>query len=491
MKKVFCALIAIVLLMSTAFCTVSCSEDNGDENESKGNVSTLAPDAEYKAPDVTFDGKNVTIATYDYDAPWVFCSHSLTDKEDDGSVIGKSIVQRNLAVENELDVNIELFALSGDDRGNSTTLQNSIQKGESLFDFALPMSASIAPMLATKGMLTDLKSIETLDLTHSWWNQDANFEYTLYGKQYAAVGDICYFNLGSPIATYFNKDMISKYKLEDPYVLAENGEWTLEKAIEMSRAVSSDNGDGVLDDNDTFGFGAEKSSLIYLLFSSGVRLTGRDSDGNIVPTLYSARSDTIASTILTLIADNATARSMGINVLNSSGSFHSDYAMPKMGKDELLFISFQLLGGLNMSALGINFGVVPSPKYDIFQEDYISFGNTWFSDHLIVPAISPDIEMVGYVVESMGYYAQQYITPAVVEQSVTLRGVTDETSAYWMNQVIDSQIFDIGYIFNWAGVVETVCNNVATGERTFTNNWYAIETKFKTELNQTVANLTS
>ncbi len=41
--------------------------------------------------------------------------------------------------------------------------------------------------------------------------------------------------------------MIAENNLEDPYVLAEEGKWTLEKMKEMSIAISDDDGDGTAD----------------------------------------------------------------------------------------------------------------------------------------------------------------------------------------------------------------------------------------------------
>ncbi len=454
MKKKLFSFLAAILVLSMLLCTVSCSKkDNPGDTNSSDSVTTDTGDVEYVAPNKKYNGKQITIASSNYVGAWKILDYHIAMKDDTKTLIGEAISRRNAIVEQELGIGINIYPTSQGDRNNYKNLQTAIQTGDKAFDFALPMSSGIAAMLQTEGMLVDLKTISTLDLTHSWWNQNANNEYTIFGKQYAAVGDICFFNSVSPIVTYFSKDMIEENDLPNPYDLAEDNEWTFDTMKSMAIEVSNDSNATTpgVDWDDTFGIAAEQSSLVYWLLSTGERLTGRDADGNVTLTIYNDRSVDIVAAARDILRDESITRALNITPGGSYNSFHKDYAIPKMANGEMLFMSFQLLGGIDMSAQAINFGVVPMPKYDEAQKDYITYGNAAFSDHVIVPGglLTPDLEMIGYVIESMGYYAQKYITPAVVEQSVTLKGVTDEESAKWIEFILDKQIFDIGYIFDW------------------------------------------
>ena len=79
-------------------------------------------------------------------------------------------------------------------------------------------------------LLTPLDEVD-YDFTDKAWNQDIMYEYQVNGKQYAvALDDTPYVN---PLIMYYNRSLISKYNLEDPYELWKKGEWTWDKCMEM------------------------------------------------------------------------------------------------------------------------------------------------------------------------------------------------------------------------------------------------------------------
>lgn len=79
-------------------------------------------------------------------------------------------------------------------------------------------------------LLTPLDEID-YDFSDQAWNQELMHEYQVNGKQYAAALD--YTPYVNPLVTFYNRDLIKKYKLEDPYELWKNGEWTWDKCMEI------------------------------------------------------------------------------------------------------------------------------------------------------------------------------------------------------------------------------------------------------------------
>lgn len=79
-------------------------------------------------------------------------------------------------------------------------------------------------------MLTPLDEID-YDFSDQAWNQKLMHEYQVNGKQYAAAMDNTpYVN---PLVMFYNRNLISKYNLEDPYDLWKSGEWTWDKCMEI------------------------------------------------------------------------------------------------------------------------------------------------------------------------------------------------------------------------------------------------------------------
>jgi hypothetical protein len=163
--------------------------------------------------------------------------------------------------------------------------------------------------------------------------------------------------------------------------------------------------------------------------------------------------------------------------------------MPKLMANELLFYSNQLLVTLNLREMESDFGIVPMPKADEKQENYISIANTYFSDHVVVPATCGRLEQTGHLLDAMGYYAQQYITPAFIDQSIKLKGVRDEDSLNMINLIHATQTFDVGQIFDWGGMSTILTDMVIKNETNFASRWDGIKTKAETALKTTLDSL--
>ena len=160
-KRIICAILLFSMLAATA-CggETPTNDETTTSSDTTDEVTTEA--SEYSKPSVRYDGQTVTIASYSYSSGQVINSYNILLDEENGDFINDAIVERNRRVEEELGVKLELYALTGDDRGNTNRLQQSILAGDDEFDFALTMNAGLATMLTTDGMLVDLKQQERL-----------------------------------------------------------------------------------------------------------------------------------------------------------------------------------------------------------------------------------------------------------------------------------------------------------------------------------------
>ncbi|MBO5220246.1 MAG: hypothetical protein J6C52_12490 [Clostridia bacterium] len=257
----------------------------------------------------------------------------------------------------------------------------------------------------------------------------------------------------------------------------------------MSASVAQDiNGNTEIDTEDHFGFAGETDTIIYAAYASGIKLSRRDNAGDLQLALNSEKTVSLAEKLVPFLRDKA------VTIYNGSwssqfSSVFTDFMMPKLMKNELLFFSNQLLVSLNLRAMESDFGILPFPKYDDAQEEYISIGNGSFTDHVIVPSTNADLEMTGHLLEAMGYYAQQYITPAFIDVSVKGKGARDEDSVNMVNIILDNQVFDIGYIFNWGSMRSTLSNTVLNNDPSFASQWASAESRITTALEETVSML--
>ncbi|MBQ2708879.1 MAG: hypothetical protein IJF67_11485 [Clostridia bacterium] len=482
-------LLAAILLQLTACGGSENSNDTHAPDTTSAGTAESAP-SEYTKPDVTYNGKTVTITGYDYTGNYVIRKYHIALDEENGDIINDAIVKRNRAVEEALNVNIELVSLTSNDRNNAAVLEKYIMAQEDVITFGTQMSAGLSNLLTTDGMLVDLNDISTLDLTHTWWNQNANEEYTIEGKQFAAIGDVNLFNLGAPVVLFFSKTMVDESKLENPYQLVYDGKWTLDAMSKMVADASHDvNGNSENDEEDNFGLACEGDSIFYMMYSAGARYSKRDSKGNIHASLNTEQSIDLTETIIPMMRNKTTTLYNGDWSSKYTTSVFTELFVPKLMANELLFLSNQLYIALDLRAMETDFGIIPMPKYDEAQENYLSIANTWWSDHIVVPATNTELEMTGHLLDAMGYYSQQYITPAFIDQSVIGKGVRDEDSVEMINLILENQIFDIGLIFNWGGMTGMLQKMASSGTPSFASSWAGIEPAVLAAMEKTVSML--
>lgn len=489
-KRALSLALLTALLLQSVSCGSTSSSGIDTTAASADTTDTTALSSEYTAPNVDYGGRTVTMTGYNYDGAWVILRYNVALEEENGDFINDAIVKRNRAVEEALNIKLDLIPLTVDDRGSSAVLQKYVLAQEDVVQVGMQMASGMSQLLTTEGMVVDLQEIPTLDLSHSWWNQNANEEYTLFGKQLTAIGDICLYNLGAPVVVYFSKTLVENNKLDNPYQLVYDGKWTLDTLQKMSASIANDiNGNSEIDQDDIFGFAGEGASMDYFFYSSGIRYSARDKAGNIQVTLNSEKSADLAVKLVNFLLDQKTT------IFNNNWSkifttsVFTEFMMPKLMENELLFFSNQLHVALNLRSMETNFGILPMPKYDEAQKDYIAFGNAAFCDHIVVPSTNTDLEMTGHFLEAMGYYAQQYITPAFIDVSVKDKAARDEDSVNMINLIREKQVFDVGFIFNWGAMRKNLQNLAYKNDTNFASMWASIETAVNTELEKTVSML--
>ena len=69
------------------------------------------------------------------------------------------------------------------------------------------------------------------------------------------------------------------------------------------------------------------------------------------------------------------------------------------------------------------------------------------SQFICVPLIQEDVERTGIIAETLAYYGQRILTPAIYEKTIKGSQVRDEDSAEMMEIIYNSFMYDIGYLY--------------------------------------------
>jgi len=491
-KRIFTAVLALLMIFSVLSACGEQADGAADETteitESQTTVEeTTTEPPEYIPPeDSDWGGAELTVAAefYGKGNNWVAMDYcELYSEEEDGDPLNDAIYFRLRAVEEELNLKISLYPLTN----ILTELTKTVSAGEDVIDFGMATVAYISPIM-NKGLVIDLKTLPYIDFSHSWWDQNLISELEILGKLRAATGDISLYNDYAAITYFFNKHLHESLGLENLYDLVRSGGWTLPKAIEMSEAAAMDlNGNGEPDIEDSFGMLLEPSTLRYTFFSSGVRFTKIDSDG--VPQLC-VNQDLASRVVDTLVPFMKDKR---VNILSSNyggySNTYTDLMLPMFQDNRALFYNNQMLVALNLRNMEADFGIVPPPKLDEAQAEYLSPVNDWWSTLVVVPKTNTQPEMTGQAIEAMGFYGQQIVRPAFIDTTVKTKALRDEDSSEMMELIFKNRVYDAATIFDFGGLRSIDDPLMSRGEGSFASSYAKIETRAQKAIDKLIGEL--
>jgi hypothetical protein len=97
-----------------------------------------------------------------------------------------------------------------------------------------------------------------------------------------------------------------------------------------------------------------------------------------------------------------------------------------------------------LSDMEDGYGILPTPKYDTFQQEYMSFVNG--SGGLVMMSKNvADPEFAGAVMEGMAAYNYSHVTPNMFQVITKLQVAQDPASARMVDLIIRNRVFDLGY----------------------------------------------
>ncbi len=491
-KKLLSALLALLTVASISLTACSDSTDGGTTNDTTAadgaETTTEAVVSEYTKPSSNYEGAEFTIASYDYEDQPGYWKASLYceayAETQDGDVINDSVYERNRTVEEELGVSIKLFPMSTLGSGVNE-LAKFVLAADPVCDIALMNGSGLKTMFGVKGeYLTDIREIEGLDLTHSWWDQKSVEEFDILGRLYAVTGDISLWSKYAPIVYFFNKQMVEDYNLGDMYQMVRDGKWTLDQLAKFCADVSSDlDGDGTMTQTDAYGMCHQLSLLTDMLLSCDIRLTTKDDEGISRLSVNNERTIEAVEKIVPLLNNDqitvSTSKFTGYN------NTFMDLHLVMFKENRVLFNQNQLLITMNMRDMETDFGIIPAPKLNEAQNEYVAMHSPWWSTYLIVPITNTNLKMTGEVCEAMGYYGQQIVAPAYMDVTVLNKTLRDTESEEMINLVLDNIQYDLGRFFDWGGISGVISGLSTKNTTNFASAWAANEEKIQAAIDAT------
>ncbi len=430
-KRIISTLLATSMLLSLAAC------GGKDTTDTKGPADTTEGTKITENAGIAEQnyGKDINIAILE----WGLYKKYFAPNDDMTDVMNKALYNRELAVEEYLGVNIT-YDYIGDWMALYPALQTAVSTNDDLYQIALNHCTRDNSKLITDGLIVDMNELD-INFDGEWFNQKANDALSVAGKQFFCVSD---YMLPDPNAIFFNKDLIEKNNLEDPYQLVRDGKWTIDKMTEMANAVTADNGDTVWDVNDTYGFSCPDNWYnVSFIYGAGVDIISKNEDDEFELVYGGERTYTMMEKLDALINSSNTWQ-FNHMALDKNPAYVNDAITIESGR--CLFTMWTLNMLHTIRDVDINFGILPYPKLDEAQEEYIS--NDW-TGLICVPMSLPEdsYTMVGDVIELLSYNSAEEVIPAYIDVTLGTKLSRDEESREMLEIIFDGCTFDPGLNF--------------------------------------------
>lgn len=491
-KRIFCVLTAALMFASAA---VSCGSEGGTTAVTTIEAATTAaPETTETSlfmnddlPGLDFEGAEVKVFCWEsWDQAEFFV------EEDTGEILDSVIYERNLKVEERLNIDLVWVmkprgsSAYGSDLKNAMVAQNF--SGDLIYDLVACYGARVASC-AVDGHLSNLNDAPYMDLSKPWYSESALAAGQLgKGFNYVFAGDISYNYLSRMSGIFFNRGMINDFGLEDPYKLVLDGKWTIDKLHEMIDGTYVDlNGNGKADKDDQFGIMTASDQMNTLYYGTGSHFISLDENGapRLSDDIFSERTMMIIEKYLGVFADPAAFKHPTVD----------DTTIFDTGRS--LFYIYPL-GHVNDATLRdsqITYGFIPQPKPDENEEKYhasVTNAVTLFG----IPLVVESMERASALAECLSSEGYRLVSPAVFEIVYKVKYNYSEGSE--QSEIFDMMrqnvVFDFGKLFmdSFAGFTNGVISETLwSGKNKYASVVASKRESWENTLQKIIENLTA
>lgn len=430
-------ILSVLLLLSICLASFSAcgggsgkTSDTTAGNGAGADNAAESTDSELKSdlPDVNYNGYEFRLLNGNT-STWMTI-FKVTAEAETGDTLIDSIFRRNMNVEDKYGVKISEISTTS----ARSDVQKSILAADNAFDVSLMIMAdSFATALAALSVEYD--DIPYVDIDKPWWVQNSIEDLSINHRVYFAVSTFDTTHYDGARTLFFNKKLMSDFKLGDIYGMVDEGKWTIDAFGGMCSAVAADlNGDGKWNAGDRYGYTSYEgmNGQTFLAGIDAKASLSKDADDLPFFNLDNEEYHTKFAKLASVLNDTPGAKNpLGDAATHGDvDAFLSDYA---------LFYIECLANCKHLRTMETDFGIIPPPKYDEAQEEYMSLaGNPYF---MCVPITSTDLERTGVIMEALAY--ESIDTVAVAFYDVLLMGkvTRDNASEKMLDLIFNSLSF--------------------------------------------------
>jgi len=448
MKKLYISIAVIILTLIVILFVSSCKSENPDESGKESTKETIGEEdtteeVEYEFPNIKYGGEfNFLCRNY----PWL-PNFDIVLEEEVGEAFGDSIYYRNMQIEEQFGIKLKQMAFHPDDVLNKARIF--IQAGDDTYDaMVIPHAwGGYIGVLALEGYYCyDLNTLPELNLDKPWWTQYVNKQLKIGASDslYFAANDIEIFNMQSMMNLYVNEKIIQDLGLDMPYDLVKEGKWTLDEYEKYVKAAVNLNGDETFrwnkNGNSIYGHASFHMGATAMLFGTGVKLI--DFDEKNLP-YFCGDNERFYNAVQKLAS-----------ILSEPGHYiygdttGADRVIEVFMPNRSIFMDSTIYACYSLRDMDDPFGILPMPKYDTNQEDYITIIHP-VSSFTVIPSTNENPGKAATILDAMAYITYKDVRPKYYESVLPYKHLRTEIALEMLDILMETRSIHTGYVYNW------------------------------------------
>jgi hypothetical protein len=480
MKRITALFLLLSLLVSMYGCAESTNTDEEKTSETTEQAAETESETEEVDPFADFDygGQNFRVYTSAHDASTSLKSSNFLiegPEELTGEAAGDAAFERNSTVEELLNVKLVFTESNLNYDKVQNDMRNYIMAGDDAYELVVNDLYGLAG-LTVEGMFHSADKGEYFDFSQPYWY--GNFMNDIAFKEgdtFILAGDFIIDTLRTAHCLVYNKDLYTDFygNGDDLYGIVLEGGWTLDKMTELVSGVYVDaNGNGVKDVGDTLGFAVHQDWGPFIPFSisTGVEYLGRDDEGYPTLTMNNERTILMCDKIYKLWNSDGSGT---LSLFNDN----QQLLLEQFSAGNVIFIGYQQLGSLESDYLRSSeneIGVVPYPKLDDQQENYITSAHDT-SEIGLMPITMPEdrLSFASAVLEVLSRESSKSVLPAYYENSLKIKYTRDSESAQMIDIIHDGlgNSFALAWHQSLNSFLQGLIHASAMTENSFASNY--------------------
>ncbi len=382
----------------------------------------------------------------------IFCvrdmvADEMVVEEASGEITNNAVYNRNSMMEKRFNVTIGRTVAV--DTGSGEILdfiRQSLYAMDDSFNAAAAYCSGAGDLIL-ENWFVEWQNVPYVDLDNPWWAVNINDVFTVNGRLYSAVSDLCVTSMQYAYAYLFNQKLAADFGVENLYDVVDEGRWTLDYEYALAKDIYADtNGNGQKDDEDIYGLLTDLNTSLICYLPACEQPFLRLTDDGLEIQVNTERMLSIYDKL-----DKLFHGTNGVFTIyhGRDGYVYDDKY--KLFKNDIALLMPVRLYALydELSDMTSDYGIIPYPKYDETQEQYRGSCLDGYST-LCVPRSVRDLDMVGALIEALSCESKNSVMPAFYDSALQHRYSRDSRSAKMLDVIMDGRYYDLASLYSGA-----------------------------------------